>query len=206
MKLVHAQTLAQHLVKRIEPFCEPGSVRIVGSIRRGKPEVKDIEIIALPKTFESFDLMGEVSNIRESGLLDWALKTQIIKWCKAGRGTLAENSLEFIQCPAPEGKYWRGLINAPGWEPVMLDMFLPDPRGYGAQELIRTGSAEFSEAVVTHAKRCGFAFRDGLLYGPGKAATEVIPTASESDVFTALNLVCIPPAQRIDKHSLKGKA
>lgn len=31
----------------MKPFCE--KVRVAGSIRRGKPEVKDIELVAIPK-------------------------------------------------------------------------------------------------------------------------------------------------------------
>jgi len=50
MKLDEALIIAEKLKKRLEPYCV--NVEIAGSIRRKKPEVKDIEIVAIPKPYE----------------------------------------------------------------------------------------------------------------------------------------------------------
>ncbi len=47
-KLETARRIAEQLVESMQPYCE--RVMIAGSIRRGKPEVKDIEVCAIPRT------------------------------------------------------------------------------------------------------------------------------------------------------------
>lgn len=47
MQLEEAQQLAEQFVKEIADYCE--KVQIVGSIRRRKPEVKDIDLVLLVK-------------------------------------------------------------------------------------------------------------------------------------------------------------
>lgn len=206
MNLQAARQLASYIARNMAPFCEIGSVRVLGSIRREKPEVKDIELIALPTWAESGrDLYGDANYTNL--LHEWAMseKTRrVIRWVKAGRGKLSDGNLEDT-APDPAGRYWRGVVTAPGAAPVMLDLFLPTPEGYGAQELIRTGSADFSHAVVKHAKRCGKQFKDGVLREGEDGSGPVIPCPREADVFAALGLECIAPKERIDANSLKGK-
>ena len=47
MKLEEAKTIAQDFLKEISPYCL--RAEIAGSVRRGKSEVHDIEICAIPK-------------------------------------------------------------------------------------------------------------------------------------------------------------
>jgi DNA polymerase/3'-5' exonuclease PolX len=208
VNLQAARKLASYIAANMYEHCVPGSVRVLGSIRREKPEVKDIELIALPTWVEKDggNLLGEPA---PANLLhEWAMseKTRrVIRWVKAGRGKLSEGNLEDT-APDPAGRYWRGVVTAPGAAPVMLDLFLPTPEGYGCQELIRTGSADFSHAVVKHAKRCGKSFDKGVLRVEmvgGESAT--LPCPREEDVFAALGLECIAPKDRIDASSLKRK-
>ena len=51
MLLDEAKEIAQAFISQIQPYCH--RVEIAGSVRRGKREVKDIEICAIPK-----DLFG----------------------------------------------------------------------------------------------------------------------------------------------------
>ena len=50
MKLAQAENLARRVVETMAPYCE--RVEIAGSIRRGKAEPKDIEIVAIPRRCE----------------------------------------------------------------------------------------------------------------------------------------------------------
>jgi len=50
MNLTEAQRIAQIVKSELSPHCE--RIEIAGSIRRGKPEVKDIEIVAIPKPYD----------------------------------------------------------------------------------------------------------------------------------------------------------
>jgi len=47
MLLAEARKLAEQMVERLRPACD--KIEIAGSVRRGKPEVKDIEIVCLPR-------------------------------------------------------------------------------------------------------------------------------------------------------------
>ena len=47
MKLEDAEELAGEIVEHIHPFCE--RVEIAGSIRRKKSEVRDIDLVLIPK-------------------------------------------------------------------------------------------------------------------------------------------------------------
>lgn len=48
MLLENALAIAEGIVEALNPYCT--IINIAGSCRRRKPEVKDIEIVALPKT------------------------------------------------------------------------------------------------------------------------------------------------------------
>jgi len=49
MRLEEAQKLAQEIVEQILPHCE--RVEVAGSIRRRKSEVRDIDLVLIPKPF-----------------------------------------------------------------------------------------------------------------------------------------------------------
>jgi DNA polymerase/3'-5' exonuclease PolX len=50
--MIHAEALriAEGIVQQLTPHCE--RIEIAGSIRRGKPDVKDIEVVAIPKPYD----------------------------------------------------------------------------------------------------------------------------------------------------------
>lgn len=50
MKHAEAYKIATRIKAELAPHCE--RIEIAGSIRRNKPEVKDIEIVAIPKPYE----------------------------------------------------------------------------------------------------------------------------------------------------------
>jgi DNA polymerase/3'-5' exonuclease PolX len=50
MKLEQALEIAERIKAELEPHCD--RIEIAGSIRRRKPEVGDIEIVAIPKPYE----------------------------------------------------------------------------------------------------------------------------------------------------------
>ncbi len=52
MILEEAQKIAEKYLNLLKPFCS--RIEIAGSIRRGKPEVKDIEIVCIPSDLNKF--------------------------------------------------------------------------------------------------------------------------------------------------------
>ena len=61
MELKKARTIAEGVVAKLRPYCE--SIEIVGSIRRLRPEVKDIDLLLIPNSqgqfiFQLTEIMG----------------------------------------------------------------------------------------------------------------------------------------------------
>jgi DNA polymerase/3'-5' exonuclease PolX len=67
MKLEQALKIAEKVKALLLPHCE--RIEIAGSIRRKKPDVKDIEIVAIPKPFDV-------------GLFESGIATVVNKWQK----------------------------------------------------------------------------------------------------------------------------
>jgi len=67
MKLLEAEQKAKEIVDLLSPFCE--KIMIVGSIRRKKSEVKDIDLVAIPKNrMELQDQILRLGVCTQSGL------------------------------------------------------------------------------------------------------------------------------------------
>jgi len=61
MKLQEAQEIAEKYLNIFKPYCQ--KIRIAGSIRREKPEVKDIEIVCIPQDLTGFSV--EVNKLQK---------------------------------------------------------------------------------------------------------------------------------------------
>jgi DNA polymerase/3'-5' exonuclease PolX len=174
------------------PFCE--RIEIAGSIRRGKPEVKDLEIVAIPKWVENVEKVGlfdEEKITRVNTLQAWGNSTHVgLQWIKPGTDEIIPWPLKI------DGKYWRGYLKE---EEIKLDLFLCTPKNWGMIMLIRTGSADFSREVVTHAKKIGRNVSEGHLTISGVP----VDTPEESDVFRLLELEYVEPENRVDWQDLK---
>lgn len=123
-----ALKIASVVMRNISPDCEVAN--IAGSIRRCKPEVKDIEIVCIAKRIKtsSVDLFGQ-DNRKE------VVHPDFIKTI---------NSLGTILKGKPEGRMMQILLP----EKIVIDLFMPMPYDYWRQFAIRTGSAEYSQKVI----------------------------------------------------------
>lgn len=209
MNAREARAIAEALVEEMRPFCE--RIEIGGSLRRQAREVKDIELVAIPKMERvefTPNLFGE-SEVREISLLHaWAKMCwddkiaapdrASIQWIKPSTSEISPWE------PKSEAKYLRAM--ATGWFdqerralggpvalPIKLDLFITTPASWGVIFLIRTGSAEFSQAVVTHARRCEMFVSGGVLHDAHGIALE---TREERDVFELLGLEWAEPVLR----------
>lgn len=190
MRLAEARDLAEDLAREMTPYCH--TVTVAGSIRRGRPEVKDLEIVAVPRWAEvpdRYDLLGETT-VRRNELFRWAAGSAVW-WVKTGTRERKPWAIK------EDGKYWRGLVG-PFEDDVVLDLFLAAPENAGIITVIRTGCAEFSQALVTHAKRIGMPCAGGYLTSRGKP----VPTPTEEDVFRMLGLAWVEPEARTGAEAL----
>jgi DNA polymerase/3'-5' exonuclease PolX len=84
MKLEKALEIAERTKELLAPYCE--RIEIAGSIRRKKPEVKDIELVAIPKPYDV-------------GLFESGIATVVNQWKKV-RGELP---CKYTQRLLPDG-------------------------------------------------------------------------------------------------------
>jgi len=61
MKLSEARLIAEDFLGGIDQYCKRAI--IAGSVRREKPEVKDIEIVAEPQLMMEVDLFGHITDV-----------------------------------------------------------------------------------------------------------------------------------------------
>lgn len=186
-----AQTLGGHLVKMLEPSTK--KVMIVGSVRRMKQMVGDVEIVALAQETTLSDLFGHQITVERTSI-DEALDH------------LADQDYQGWRVdPRLNGRLHKRLRHI--HTGLTADLYLTlDSRGWGPLVAVRTGPRDFSKLVVTTARGLGWHFADGfLLHGhlkgrrpcsDGPACTRIIPLYQEADVFQTLSLTMLSPEER----------
>lgn len=172
---------ARQLRALLQPSCE--RVEIAGSLRRLRPMVRDIELVAKPR-IDPFDrLQMRVAEMISQGTLEHGPKSQDGKKAPAGP------------------RYYR--LRLPEVD-LQLDLFavLP-PADFGVIYTIRTGSAEFSHWLVTEALRKGFQVQEGQLWkwSVTDQAERIqervrVPCGEEEDLFRALGIEYIHASDR----------
>ena len=170
--LDRARETADGIVRLLSPACE--RIAVAGSVRRGEPEVGDIELVAIPKEVREPDLFGNAA--RPRSLLDEAL---------AGTGwKTAKNGPRFKQFLLPGN--------------LSLDLFvvLP-PAQWGVILAIRTGPREFSRWAVTRHERGGPLPPGCRVQGGAVRCSGVLQeTPEEVDFLNLLGIGWVDPAER----------
>jgi len=184
--LATAEALAREVCALLAPACQ--EITIVGSIRRLKPLVHDIEILARPKPPRP--TFGEPLS---AGSQLEALIPRLI----------AQRELK--ERPDPQERK-NGTKHKTLWLQkaggVGIDLFIAHPSGdnWGNLVAIRTGDFEFSRQLVT-ARSAGGLMPNLLHHEDGylryRADGYSIPCPTEEDFFHALGVQDIPdPASR----------
>lgn len=220
MKLEHARILANEVVQLMAPYCE--RIEVAGSIRREAAEVKDIEVVCIPKweerpamdfseqsllfTETTTQRMVKINLLHEAVIKGSASR---IAWIKPGVSEIVPWTIK------SDGKYWRGLLLdiAPptagkrsvidGIEcvegpstltQIKLDLFLCRPENWGVIYCIRTGSADFSRALVTYARdKTPYRVEGGYLVETSGVA---VNCPEEAHLFACLQIEPVEPHLR----------
>lgn len=218
MKLAEAQAIGEHLARLWTPFVE--RLEIAGSVRRKKPEVKDLEVVLIPRRVEirvPGELYPQEVNALHEGLLHGRICTGCARlvpcmgWCGCNVEVRA-HSIEAIKpgsqeiepdlrwAEKGENKYWRLYLPR---KMLKVDVFLVSPETWGLLYMIRTGSGVgpggnphlgFAPAMLRRWKRLtgGHAEEGRLVTGDG----QVLETPEEEDVFRAVRLRMVDPRDR----------
>lgn len=208
--LTEARRVADALVAELAPAC--ARIEIAGSIRRCRPLVSDIEIVAIP-LYREEARPGPPQASLFAPAPDWnpppPLSVNRAWEALDGLGESRVLPLKPGGVPGEVDGKWQekrlaGSRQFKLWLPVarmQVDVFMPDVERWGLIYTIRTGSALFSEALVTHWTKYsgGGHAKEGRLVD---ASGRKLGTPEEADVFCALGLKFTPPPARVDAGSL----
>lgn len=195
MPLAPARRLAESLVVKLAPACE--RIEIAGSIRRGADHVGDIEIVAIPR-LEEREAPGQTSLFGPPPTERVSLLWEAVDELRPDRLLPIQPTGEVEADPLWQEKRLAGSKAWRLWLPrrrCKLDLFLCTPETWGAALAIRTGSVEFSRALVTRwiDVSHGGHFEALRLRRPDG---QVLDTPEERDVFRACQVKWVPPHRR----------
>jgi DNA polymerase/3'-5' exonuclease PolX len=181
--LSEAQLVADKIVKHLSPAFDRAEV--AGSVRRRKPVVGDIEVVAIRNDHEKLlKLIGDIGQTIKPGVPGF------IPWS-----------------PKPDSRYVRVRLN----EGMNLDLFLARPENWGGLFMMRTGSAAGDDGNTFNGFIPGVFSRFKRLSGGGRM-TEAMPTMptgeqlwipEEQDFFDILEMDFVPPEERTSKNVIK---
>lgn len=166
MNYNEARKIAVKYYHLFEPHCL--RVNVAGSILRKKPEVKDIELVVLPKTqVNDRDLFAPVTRCEK-----------FIKFVDSFPRVKGNGAGKYAQLILPEG--------------INLDLFIANEQNYGVIQVIRIGSADFSKWLVNEIKKNGFHCAEGHLY----KGDELVPCSDEKQFFEITGVEYVLPTER----------
>lgn len=192
--LDYARMHGEGIVDAMRPFCE--RIEIAGSIRRGRADVKDIEIVAKPLRVERTNLLGEPE------LAPFDPQPLIDAFNATTPHGLEPRRVNTQNPHRPEGYEVRGpkyQALAVGLERIPVDLFFVlEPATWGAILFIRTGPHEWNRRAIRRATQLGIRFTQGYIerVDGNKEGGEKVPSDEEADVFRALRSPVIAPENR----------
>lgn len=187
VELAQARKLALEIRRHIRPALD--RCEVAGSIRRGKPQVGDIELCGIPADPQRLcRLLAEVGQPIKPGCPGrepWPLK--------------------------PGAKYMRLWLPQLGCN---LDLFLANPHNWGGIYLMRTGSGADSKGNAWMGFVPGCFSRWKQLSGGGRMlggqpqlpSGEVLSVPEEAALFQLLQMRPPPPEERVDRRCIKRYA
>lgn len=204
-----ARAIADALLAELAPACE--RVELAGSLRRQRAFVRDIEVVAVPRLREEAAPPAGQADLfappRPPVLVN-ALWERIEE--------VSDDHLSIVPIkpgvPGVEAddrwaeKRVAGSRYLKLWLPrtrLQVDLFLADRETWGVVLAVRTGSADFSRALVTRWTEVsgGGHSRGGRLRD---ARGRPVPTPEEEDVFRACRARWVPPERREGPRDLRG--
>lgn len=192
--------IAEELVGLLTPGCNSNYIKIAGSLRRGRTNPKDIEIVCVPRLDITTDMFG--NKVGTTSHLEAMIYTACLgNWA-------------YDMKTKRNGPHYKRLRHVSG---IACDLFITDEKRWGIIYTLRTGPGEFSQGLVTLAREQGRRVHEGLLHNhvfkrkmvqgadphwveipceKGEHCPLIIPTPEEIDFFTALGLRFLEPSQR----------
>ncbi|MDE2104213.1 MAG: hypothetical protein KGL39_43655 [Patescibacteria group bacterium] len=179
--LARALAVANEIKSLLAPFCE--RIEIAGSLRRGKPEVGDVELLFIPRVEsrqEDFFSSAPVDLAAE--MIENMLASQLLAKRPAKTGVFTWGDLNKLAVHLPSG--------------IPVDLFSePNAEDWARSLVIRTGPRESNINLITTAAKLGIgvhAYGVGLTDRNGNR----IPCESELEFFKICGVTYREPNER----------
>jgi DNA polymerase/3'-5' exonuclease PolX len=170
--------VAEDLIARLRPACE--RIEIAGSIRRERPQVGDIEIVAIPK-FETR------SRAAQGTLFEPPRPTPAEQVSRLWEAVDALGVTCTKRGPVYRQFTWRG---------VRVDVYTCERGNWGWILFHRTGPGYLRAKIGSMLVDRGFAAVDGWIWDARGLSIDRVETPEEADVFRVLGIPPLPPDRR----------
>jgi DNA polymerase/3'-5' exonuclease PolX len=172
----YALQIANEFIVEISPFCE--WTEIVGSIRRKKLQVNDIDILVIPKYEATPDdtLFGTITQMN-------TLDRKLAEICWENRMMIEANGEKIKR------------FSSYNDSEICIDLYIATKETLPTLRLIRTGSKENNIRLCVRARDLKMHLKadgSGLLTEQFKPLT----VESEEDIFRLLGIPYLPPERR----------
>ncbi len=180
MEYRKALIIAQDVFTQLAPYCE--RIVIAGSIRRQKAQVKDIEIVCIPK-LEPEEAPDDLFSATGTGTT--VLSAPLV----ACKGFIrAINQWQKVK-GEPIGKYTQRILP----EGIKLDVFMAAEDNFGYILMLRTGSSEWNQRVMLfRLKGNGYKMSEGHIHWKGA----IVPIRDEAEMFSRMGVYYVEPQNR----------
>ncbi len=185
--LASARAVAVALRELLEPACV--RIEIAGSIRRRRPAVGDLELVAIPRLVAepAGDLWG--AETVERDLLAERLATLIAAGELAPREVTITRTDGSIEHGRRMGRAYLALV----FRDLPVDLFIVQPPAeWGVIFALRTGPGDWNIRLVTECRR----YLRQVARGRVLTAAGPIPCPEEADFFRALGQPWLDPWER----------
>lgn len=184
--LAVAEPIALELVALLRDSCE--RLEVAGSIRRRKPMVADIELVAVPRIEgqPTGDLWGSKVNV---DLLQMALDFFTLNGRLQPRDVTIRRASGTVEHQVRLGDSYKALV----YRDLPVDLFIVrPPADWGVILALRTGPGDWNTRIVTDCHRYLRRVAGGRVYRAG----EYVPCPEERDFFEAVGQPWIEPEYR----------
>jgi DNA polymerase/3'-5' exonuclease PolX len=186
MPLAAAREVAGELRDLLAPACR--RIEIAGSIRRERPMVSDIELVAIPRFEEADggDLWGTRTDV---DALDRRLGELRDDGVLAYRAVEVHRADGRVEHQTRIGRSYQALV----YREMPVDLFIVHPPAeWGVIFAIRTGPGDWNQRIVTDCQRYLRRVENGQVWRSGQR----IPCPEEADFFAAVGQPWVEPRER----------
>lgn len=182
---------AEKLVRALWSGCE--RIEIAGSLRRCKPQVHDIEIVAVARFGTMPDgLFGSI----EVDALEHCIAAMLADDSRlAARAVENKRADGSIDVGTKLGPAFKALV----FHDIPVDLFIVrPPASWGVIYGLRTGPGDWNTRLVTECKNIGRRVSGGRVerWASPTSSWVAVPTPEEADFFAALGQPWVEPAER----------